>query len=64
MTGTLDQLKWESLIKRRKDLTDAASIPTIDLVAPNMVPGINHPCHFKPFALGLVFTSPPDNKRL
>ena len=44
MTGILEQLKWESLIKRRKDsrlimlnkgLKGAASIPTDDLVPPN-----------------------------
>ena len=44
MTGILEQLKWESLKKRRKDsrlimlykgLKGAASIPTDDLVPPN-----------------------------
>ena len=44
MTGILEQLKWESLKKRRKDsrpimlykdLKGAASIPTCDLVPPN-----------------------------
>ena len=44
MTGILERLKWESLIKRRKDsrlimlykrLKVAARIPTNDLVPPN-----------------------------
>ena len=56
MTGVLEQLKWESLKKRRKDsrlimlykgLKGAASIPTNDLVPPSGIPGIITPWHFK-----------------
>ena len=58
MTGILEQLKWESMKKRRKDsrlvmlykgLMCAASIPTNDLVPPQIgVSGIIIPWHFKP----------------
>ena len=57
MTGIPDQLKWESLKKRRKDsrlimlyngLKGVASIHTVDLVPRNRQPGIIIPWHFKP----------------
>ena len=58
MTDILEQLKWESLKKRRKDsrlimlykgLKGAASIPTHDLGPKNRrtIPGIIISCHFK-----------------
>ena len=56
MTGILDQLKWESLKKRREDrrlimlykgLKGAANIPTNDLVPPISVPGIITSWHSK-----------------
>ena len=56
MTGNLEQLKWESLKKRRKDsrlimlnkgLKGAASIPTSDLVPLNSHTRNNHSLAFQ-----------------
>ena len=73
MTGILEQLKWESLIKRRRDsriimlykgLKGAASIPTNDIVPASLPPspqlGMSESIilwHFKPPLLILTFTS-------
>ena len=65
MTGILEQLKWESLKKRRRDsriimlykgLKSAASIPTNDLVPPIRHVKIITLWHFKPPLLILTFT--------
>ena len=56
MAGILEQLKWESLNKRRKDsrlimlykcLKGAASIPTDDLVPPNRLTRNHHSLAFQ-----------------
>ena len=66
MAGVLEQLKWESLKKRRKDsrlimlykaLKGVANIPTSDLVPQTDIPGIIIPWNFKPHWLGLIFMS-------
>ena len=77
MTGILEQLKWESLKKRRKDsrlimlykgLKGAASIvyPQMTLFPQSGVPGIITPWHSKSQWLGLIQVQflPPDYKRL
>ena len=61
MTGILEQLKWESLKKRRKDsrliklykdLKGAASIPTDDLVPPNRFTRNHHSLVFQTLLAG------------
>ena len=77
MTGILEQLKWESLRKRRKDsrlimlykgLKGAASIPTDDLVPPNRRTRNHHSLAFQtPLAeadINKASFFPPDYKRL
>ena len=72
MTGILEQLKWESLKKRRrrsritmlyKGLKGAASIPTNDLVPPIRHVRNHHSLAFQTPLLILTFTRavfPPD----
>ena len=74
MTGILEQLKWESLRKRRKDIRLIMLYKRVQPVYPQMtlfpqlgVPGIITPWHFKPHWLRLILTSQvsfPDYKRL
>ena len=74
MTGILEQLKWESLKKRRRDsriimlykgLKGAASIPTNDLAPPQLgMSEITTLWHFKPPLLILTFTSAASFPRL
>ena len=73
MTGILEQLKWESLKKRRRDrriimlykgLKGAASIPTSDLVPQLGMSEITILWHFKPPLLILTFTSAASIPRL
>ena len=73
MTGILEQLKWESLKRRRRDsriimlykgLKGAASIPTNDLVPQLGMSEIITLWHFKPSLLILTFTSAVSSPRL
>ena len=73
MTGILEQLKWESLKKRRRDsriimlykgLKGAASIPTNDLVPPIRHVRNHHSLAFQTPLLILTFTSAASFPRL
>ena len=77
MTGILEQLKWESLKKKRKysrlimlykGLKGADSIPTNDFVPPNRRARNHHSLAFQtPLAGTDIYKSsffPPDYKRL
>ena len=71
MIGILEQRKWESLKKRRKDsrliilykdLKVAASIPTDDLVPPNRRTGNHHSLAFQtPLAGADIYKSRKEN---
>ena len=73
MTGILEQLKWESLKKRRRDsriimlykgLKGAASIPRMTLSPQLGMSEITTLWHFKPPLLILIFTSAASSPRL